>query len=365
MTRGAAAAVLALVLAIAGVARTRAAQPLPAPSSQPPDRLPDRLPDHLADTGLYLPGTLTVDPRHRAFSPQYPLWTDGARKARWIHVPPGSRIVATDADTWTFPVGTRLWKEFAFDGRRVETRMLWRATAAGWTYASYVWNDAQTDATLAPVDGLADVVEVAPGRRHSVPSRQDCRACHENGGASVLGFTALQLSTDRDPGAPHGEVLQPGMITLRTLIDERLIDAAPGLFARTPRIPGDARTRAALGYLSANCGHCHNPQSTAATVRFPLRMSAYSSVAQVEQAIAALVARTTRWDLPHTVPGTTAAVKPGAPDLSALVARMRSRRPSSQMPPLGTTIADRDGVDLVSAWIADLGRRGAAPAAAQ
>jgi hypothetical protein len=360
MTRGCVAA-MALVLAAAGVARTRAAQPAPAATpASVPGPLAEQLPARLSETGLYLPGSLTVDPRNRAFSPQYPLWTDGARKARWIRLPAGSRIVATDADSWEFPVGTRLWKEFAFEGRRVETRMLWRSTAAGWTYASYIWNEAQTEATLAPADGQPDVVAVAPGKRHSVPSRQDCRACHENGGASVLGFSALQLSPDRDPGAPHGEALQPDMLTLRTLLDEHLIDAAPGLFARAPRIPGDDRTRAVLGYLSANCGHCHNPQSTAATVRFALRMPAYASPAHVADMIDGLVGRITKWDLPHSVPGTTSAIKPGAPDLSSLLVRMRSRRPSSQMPPLGTTVADRDAIDLVSAWIDDLGHRDAA-----
>ena len=92
-------------------------------------------------------------------------------------------------------------------------------------------------------------------------------------------------------------------------------------------------------------------------MRFPLRMPAYADAAQVDQAIAALVARTTSWDLPHSTPGTTVAVKPGAPDLSALLVRMRSRRPSSQMPPLGTTVADADAIELVSAWIDALGRR--------
>ncbi len=86
-------------------------------------------------------------------------------------------------------------------------------------------------------------------------------------------------------------------------------------------------------------------------------MPAYANAAQVDEAIAALVARTTKWDLPHSTPGTTSAVKPGAPDLSALFVRMRSRRPSSQMPPLGTTVPDRDAIDLVSAWIDELGRR--------
>jgi hypothetical protein len=343
VTRRRVGAALAIALAAAIGARTRAAEPLPA-----------TLPERLAESGLYLPGTLVVDPRNRAFSPQYPLWTDGAHKSRWIQLPPGGRIVARDADTWEFPVGTRLWKEFGFGGRKVETRMLWRASADTWTYGAYVWNDAQTEATLAPAEGLRAVAEVAPGKTHSVPSRDDCRACHESGAGNVLGFSALQLSPDRDPGAPHAEPLQPGMVTLQALVDERLIEAPPGLFARAPRIPGDARTRATLGYLSANCGHCHHEQSTIATVRFPLRMPAYASAAEVARTVDALVARTTKWDLPHRTPGTTVAVRPGAPDLSALLVRMRSRRPSSQMPPLGTTVADRDAVDLVAAWIGGL-----------
>lgn len=359
MTRGRLAAALALALMAAGVVRTRAAQPAAAPVAPAPAAASTAgtLPERLSETGLYLPGTSTVDPRNRAFSPQYPLWTDGARKARWIQLPPGGRIVARDADTWEFPVGTRLWKEFAFEGRKVETRMLWRATTDAWAYASYVWNEAQTEATLAPAEGLPGLVAVAPGKRHGIPSRDDCRTCHENGAANVLGFSALQLSPDRDPGAPHAEPLQAGMITLPTLVDEGLIDAPAGLFTRPPRIPGDARTRSTLGYLSANCGHCHNPQSTVATVRFPLRMPAYATAAQVDETVEALVARTTKWDLPHTAPGTTAAIEPGAPDLSALFVRMRSRRPSSQMPPLGTAVPDRDAVDLVSAWIAGLAPR--------
>jgi hypothetical protein len=320
------------------------------------------LPDRLSETGLYRAGTLDVDPRNRPFSPQYPLWTDGAHKARWIFLPPGTRIDARDVDAWVFPAGTRLWKEFAFGGRKVETRMLWRMPDGSWSYASYLWNDEQTDAVLAPAEGVGDVVEVAPGKRHAIPSRDDCRACHENGSTPVLGVSALQLSTDRDPGAPHAEPLQPGMLTVRSLVDEQLIAGAPAdLATRAPRIAGDPRTRAVLGYLSANCGHCHHEESTAASVRFPLRMPAYASPADVERTIAALVARTTRWDLPHGTPGTTTALQPGAPELSALFVRMRSRRPSSQMPPLGTSVPDREAIDLLSAWIGDLPARRSHP----
>jgi cytochrome c553 len=337
------AAALAVGLAAALVARTRAAETVP---------------ERLSGTGLFLPGTTTVDPRNQPFSPQYPLWTDGARKARWLYLPAGARIDASRVDAWDFPAGTRLWKEFAFAGRKVETRMLWRAGDGVWHYASYLWNDAQTDATLAPADGVSQAAEVAPGRWHAVPARDDCRTCHENSGSPVLGVSALQLSSDRDPQAPHAEPLEPGMLTNETLAAQGRLAGAPAVLAvQPPRIPGDARTRAALGYLTANCGHCHNDATTIASVRFPLRMPAYATPADLERVVAELTARTTRWDRPHAAPGTTRLVDAGAPDASALVARMRSRRPSSQMPPLGSAIADGDAIDLVSAWIAGLPAR--------
>ncbi len=308
------------------------------------------LPPRLSDTGLFLPGSRVVDPRNRPYSPQYPLWADGAQKSRWMRLPDGSRIDARDSERWDFPVGTRLWKEFLFNGRRVETRLLWRSSEAAWTFASYLWNEDQTDAVLAPAEGVRRAAEIASGKWHTVPSRDDCRACHDNG-RIVLGVTALQLSDDRDPHAPHAETLQPGMVTLRTLLDEGLLGGADQLQDRSLRIPGDARTRAALGYLTANCGHCHHDGSRVATVRHPMLMPAFAPAAQVRATIRTLLAQTTTWDLPHAEPGTTTLLRAGAPDASAIVARMRSRRPSTQMPPLGTVLPDDDAIDLLSRWI--------------
>ena len=98
-------------------------------------------PQDLRETGLYADAeTLQIDPKHLAFSPQYPLWTDGAAKRRWISLPPDSAIDASDPDAWIFPVGTRLWKEFSFNGRRVETRYMERRPDGQWLYAAYAWS---------------------------------------------------------------------------------------------------------------------------------------------------------------------------------------------------------------------------------
>ena len=101
------------------------------------------------------------------FSPQYPLWSDGAAKSRWLHIPKGRFIDGSDPDVWKFPVGTKLWKEFAF-GARAETRFIER-TRSGWQFATYVWNDDESEAVLAPEGGIKQSV---PSRTASVtPSR--------------------------------------------------------------------------------------------------------------------------------------------------------------------------------------------------
>ena len=312
-------------------------------------------PLRLVETGLYAAeasGTLARGVR--SFSPQYPLWSDGAAKRRWVFLPEGTTIDVSDADAWRFPVGTKFWKEFSFGGRRVETRMLWKATDAEWVAATYVWNTDGTDAALSPDAGVAAAAELAPGRTHSIPSRADCATCH-GAAKAPLGFNGLQLSTDRDPKAIHGEPLSPGMVTLRTLVDERLVTPTRDDFvARPPRIAADPRTRSVLGYLSANCGSCHDGSDQMAAVVPSLR---YRDVMRDGGAVVrALVGRQSRWQAPGVPDGATMLVDPGSPDTSAILLRMSSRRPSSQMPPLGTVLRDQNGIDAVREWIEQLPR---------
>jgi cytochrome c553 len=341
--------------------------------------IPSAPPRLLSETGLYAGrGTNVIDPRNRPFSPQYPLWSDGAEKSRWVRLPEGAAIDARNIDRWDFPGGTRFWKEFRFGGRKVETRFLRKNGDGSWTFASYAWNETQTDAILAPADGLPNVAEIAPGKFHSIPAVTDCRACHvpseaaSGEGASrteILGFSALQLSTDRDPGAPHAEPLMDDMVTLSTLQEENLFEPArPEFVAAPPRIPApDARTRSVLGYLSTNCGSCHNEDSSIANLGLALKAKASSVGTGADvgagrlrrgfgaQGLSRLVGQqTSKWQIPHAPEGASRYVTPGAPDLSAILVRMKSRRPSTQMPPLGTVLHDKEAIALVTEWIDSL-----------
>ena len=60
--------------------------------------------------------------------------------------------------------------------------------------------------------------------------------------------------------------------------------------------------------------------------------------------------RKTKWDRPGAVPETTTVIDRVTPELGALLFRMRSRRPTSQMPPLGTVLPDHAAVELVTQW---------------
>src|SRR5688572_23474543 len=102
-TRSVGAATL-IGIGIAGVFATVALREHPAGL---PDL--DRGPGTLRETGLYADAAMrAVAATNLPFAPQYPLWTDGAQKRRWIYLPPGTTIDASNPDAWQFPIGTRV-----------------------------------------------------------------------------------------------------------------------------------------------------------------------------------------------------------------------------------------------------------------
>jgi hypothetical protein len=296
---------------------------------------------------LFLPGTRNIDPEHLAYSPQYPLWSDRAQKRRWVSLPPGSVIDASDPDSWEFPAGTRFWKEFSF-GARVETRYLEKLRDGSFRYATYLWDPVLDDGVLAPASGVRGVRELGGGVRHDLPSEGECRACHEGRRSPVLGFGALQLSPERDPLSPHQEPLLKNGVDLRELLRRGLIAGLPGsTLARPPRIQGSPRERAAAGYLFGNCAGCHNARGPLAFVGLDF-----------DQPLADLGVRRVRENLERqrsgfTLPGESESfrVVPGRPERSAVWFRMHAGDPAARMPPLGTKLVDREALQLIRAWI--------------
>jgi hypothetical protein len=312
------------------------------------------LPPRLRETGLYAAGS------HRdvasgivSFTPQYPLWSDGAEKRRWLSLPPGTFIDGSRPDAWQFPIGTRLWKEFSHDGRPVETRFIERAADGTWRFATYVWNAEATDAVLAPAVGIAALpVRAAPDGRYAIPARGDCVACHGGATVPVLGVGALQLSPDRDPLAAHGTPAQAGDVDLRALVERGWLRGVPAsLLEQPPRIAAATPVeRAALGYLHGNCAHCHHPGASRVPVRLTLAQSVAEPSASRSDVLRSAVDAPSRYRPPGT-DSDARIIVPGSPQAGVLGVRMQSRQPQVQMPPLGTRVPDSEGLALVHRWI--------------
>jgi hypothetical protein len=313
-----------------------------------------QVPARLADTGLYEDfAERAIAAGVFAYTPQYPLWSDGATKRRFVLLPAGTAIDATDADAWVFPVGTKFWKEFSF-ARPVETRYMER-TAAGWLYATYAWNADGSEALLAAERGVRGAAEIRPGTKHDLPSRWECVACHEGQPTPVLGFGALQLSSDRDALAPHAELPQPGDLDLAALVERGLVRGLPlALVATPPRIAARSpRERAALGYLHANCSHCHNAAGPLAAVGMSLAVRLLAGEGGVAEALTTAVDRPSHYRLPGA--DASLRVRPGEPEQSLMTLRMASRNPLQQMPPLGTKLVDQKALALIRYWIREQG----------
>jgi hypothetical protein len=290
-----------------------------------------RYPQLLSETGLFADvesGRLA--PGVRRFEPRYVLWSDGATKRRWVYLPEGSTIDTSDMDFWVYPEGTKVWKEFSRDGKRVETRMLHKAgpTPDEWVMIAYEWREDLTDAVAVPLG-----VENAGGTEHDIPAADACLFCHGNVKDRLLGFTALQLSHDL-PG--------PNLMALGNEGFLSVVPEAPFV------LPGDELAQDALGYLHANCGDCHNPTSEVFRT-LPMELwESTKTLGSVEETSG----YRTAVDLP--VPGADVnRIVPGHPESSMVVARMNLRG-NGQMPPIATEHVHPAGLALVSAWIRSL-----------
>jgi hypothetical protein len=296
-------------------------------------------PPMLACTGLYADWpTRAIAPGVRAFAPGTGLFSDGADKSRYIFLPPGTRIDTSNFDEWSFPVGTKLWKEFRLGGQRVETRFLWKRDY-GWFRTTYAWSLDGATATEMTAGQTA-----WNGTSYEIPSQTRCTLCHAGAVDGVLGFEAVGLA---EPSATG--------LTLSQLVREGLLTQPP---AATITVPGDVTESGALAWLHANCGlACHNRTPTADAydkgLFLRLQVADLGSV-QSTDAWQTAVGKVSGFQ--PTSASAMLLIAPGDPFNSAIYFR-DSRRdgPDSgthyQMPPVETHIVPPDGPPLVAAWI--------------
>jgi hypothetical protein len=310
-----------------------------SPGACNPDEIPDTspaVPVLLSATGLYQDiATKALASDVLPFAPQFPLWSDGAEKSRWVHLPGCAKIDTADMDHWEVPVGTKIWKEFVVGGVLVETRYLhrWGPGANDYVFQAYQWDAGATDATPVSNGGVKN----ANGTLHDIPGEWECEVCHGHAPERVLGLSAIQLS-HAGPGLTIASLSAAGRLTV----------PSAGF-----SVPGDAVARAALGYLHGNCAHCHNrsPKAVWFTAPYSLKiLTAAATVAQTDAVVTAVGVAPEKF----VHPGITHRITAGDPASSCVAYRMSVRGSKDEMPALGSEIVDPAGLATITAWIGAL-----------
>lgn len=298
---------------------------------------------HLDCTGLYEDAaSLKLAANVEKFDPVYPLWTDAADKHRWAYIPEGSKIDASDPNAWAFPAGTRFWKEFRNPAgdHKVETRVFVKISEGDWSYATYLWDDAQKRATRhdAAKEFMVD------GQKYGLPSHQQCMECHIGRRERVMGFDAVSLGM---MGEHEG-------LTLDQLVTSKRLENFEGETHYQIGPNPDSAEAKALGWMHNNCGvSCHNanPNSKAYSTKMRLMLDPRQLDGRPTsefESVATTVGKdvfTLQWQ-------GNKRIVPGDAAQSLLYQLITTRgNPKMQMPPLGTYITDDDYIAQVKAWI--------------
>jgi glucose/arabinose dehydrogenase/mono/diheme cytochrome c family protein len=311
------------------------------------------LPQDLADTGVFSDlQSLTPNPGILPYDLNVPFWSDGALKSRWFSVPATNLTIAFDPmGPWIAPTSTVWVKHFDLpltsgvpaSARRIETRVLVKNSSPSGGYGvTYRWGSSLTNAVIAPAAGLDELFLVNDGGtvRTQVwhyPSRTECMQCHNSSAGLALGFSAPQLNRDRLydgvasnqiaalSGVGYFDTNVTGIRLLRKLAEPTNTSFSVEYRARS--------------YLQANCAQCHFPGGPT-PAGWDARALTPLSAANIVNGEPA----NTLGDTNNRV------ARPGSPTNSMLHTRIATRGPL-QMPPVGSTVVDTQGVALVAAWI--------------
>lgn len=314
---------------------------------------PGNFPQSLSATGLFKDlSTLTPSNGVIEYEVNSPLWSDGARKRRWMALPGQTKIVFHPTNGWTFPNGAVIVKHFEILTnpsnpnvvKRLETRVLIKENN-DWLGYTYRWNAQGSDAQLLTDRETETFVVLdpsAPGGQRmqtwTYPSRTDCLTCHTAVDGRILGLRTRQ--TNR--GFQYGPVFDN---QLRAFNNVGLFTTNIGDVAQYEAMPSPSDANRDLedrarSYLASNCAHCHQPGSTApGTLDFRF--------GQPVGSLNLVGVRPNNGSL-----GLTDAFLIKASDKNSSVVWERMRRlDNNRMPPLGTSLVDSEGVDLIGRWI--------------
>ncbi|MEL6658239.1 MAG: hypothetical protein AAFY48_21940 [Bacteroidota bacterium] len=278
------------------------------------------------------PADLTPDQNFQLLELSSVLFTDHAHKQRLVKIPAGTQMTRSSNGAIDFPDGTILAKTFYYYhdernpslGKRIiETRLLIKDHGL-WNVATYLWNEAQSDATLA-LSGFDTQVSwinadgLGLSTLYHVPSENECMTCHQsNSSLTPLGPTSRNLNrlVERN-GANLNQISH--LQSIGVLHDFPI--------NQVPEIVNYNDLSASLiergrAYLAMNCAHCHHPSSWEATTERDFDF---------------------RYDIPLKQTG----ILYGKDKIVRAVME-------GEMPFIGTTMIDQEGVALITSFVESL-----------
>jgi hypothetical protein len=378
-----------------------------------------KAPKTLSATGLYTDITgakKTLVPEATHFDVNSALWSDDAKKSRWVLLKPGTSIgFRVRDDYWDYPDDAVFIKQFAIDTIPGDTtsRVLWETRlmvnakeadeATGqvsdhWYGFTYKWDANQKDARLVRggFTGTPDSIRIWPAgtgpgktsrmKKWIFPSDNQCNRCHRsetgpNGvhARSVLGFFTAQLNR------PHPD--SAGVNQLEFLFGKGVLTGTkPTTWETAPRWASVYDNTASLdlrarSYLGANCSGCHGDRGNAVSAADQcfLNFDFHTMTApmEVRHHYTATFGLDDPSIAPYYYPTTDrgnnpkgqdslmiipALVVPGYPQKSVLLYRQLARDTlpgeydpnRSQMPPLASFEVNTDATDLLTHWIREM-----------
>lgn len=310
------------------------------------------LPRYLSEVNAFSSLQTLDAPNSRQFQIITPLWSDGARKTRWMNMEKADGLVGfKEEESWDIPAGAIFFKHFELEltngvpesRKRIETRFLVKGTN-GLYGVSYRWGDSTNDAELVPPEGMEETFHVKNGeqtrsQRWVYPGREQCNGCHTKAGGEVLAFNTYQLN--RTVTRDGNETNQLDWMRARDFF--RNGDAIES--AKLPKFSSLSDPVAPLqhkvrSYLSSNCVQCHQPSGITRTL-WDARISTPLKFANVV-------------DAPTFTAGDPYKII-AAGDIANSLIHYRTSATApyeyARMPPLGTTVADQLFLQTLSDWI--------------
>lgn len=282
------------------------------------------------------------------------LFTDYASKKRFVWMPEGSKATyINDHEILDFPEKTILIKSFYYDNVQpsnsleiLETRLMIKINGE-WIFATYQWNEEQTDAILITEGATKNITFTRENQQsyditYKIPSNFECFVCHKNSEvARPIGPKPQNLNKNYNYADGIKNQLQK-WIDVGYLQNNLPASIVSTVNWEDTTLDTELRVRS---YVDINCAHCHIPGGHCAyrELRFDFNVTTDVSLMGtcMEQG-------------DHFSSAYPYIISPGKSSKSALLARISTNEENIMMPMIGRTIVHQEAISLIEHYIDNL-----------